>query len=317
MSSKSSRILRMKSPRLGDLLVVQPAGGLVQQEERAASPRGPVRARPASGSRTAVPLPGRAPGRAGRRRRAPRAPRSPRHSVLAHVRRRARCRAPTSSGRAGCSGTCSRRPCARSLNAGCLRIDEPSSRTSPESGLVQARDDVERRRLAGAVRADQPRDVALLDVERDAVEGDDAAEAHRHVPYLEERHRSTTLNGRAAVATKSALSDEHFVPVRGVTERPDAQPRARRCGHGDREEPILVRPACAANPARALVVLEAHAERLPTRSRPDMPPQSDLAASPRCLHEGQSEGGVGRLHEPVRREEPTLPAGRRTCRRAR
>ena len=33
-----------------------------------------------------------------------------------------------------------------------------------------------------------------LDVERDAVEGDDSAEAHGDVPYLEEGHPQQTLN---------------------------------------------------------------------------------------------------------------------------
>ena len=41
------------------------------------------------------------------------------------------------------------------LNAGCFRSEAPSRSTSPESGRVQARDDVERGRLAGAVRPDQ------------------------------------------------------------------------------------------------------------------------------------------------------------------
>src|SRR5207248_8026877 len=41
---------------------------------------------------------------------------------------------------------------------------------------VQAGDQVEERRLAGAVRADQPGNLALLDREPDVVDGDDAAE---------------------------------------------------------------------------------------------------------------------------------------------
>ena len=42
---------------------------------------------------------------------------------------------------------------------------------------VEPGDHVERRRLAGAVRADQARDLPRLDLERDSVEGDDAPEA--------------------------------------------------------------------------------------------------------------------------------------------
>src|SRR5262249_33413697 len=50
-------------------------------------------------------------------------------------------------------------------------------------------DDVEGGRLARAVRPDQAGDLAFLDVEGDAVEGDDASEPQRDVAYLEERHR--------------------------------------------------------------------------------------------------------------------------------
>ena len=53
--------------------------------------------------------------------------------------------------------------------------------------LVEARDDVERRRLAGAVRPDQPGDLALVDRERDVVERDDAAEGPGHVLDREDR----------------------------------------------------------------------------------------------------------------------------------
>ena len=75
------------------------------------------------------------------------------------------------------------------LCAGALRIDEPVEEYLAGVRLVQARDDVERGRLAGPVRPDEARDVPFLDVERDAVESDDAAEAQRDVPYLEEGHR--------------------------------------------------------------------------------------------------------------------------------
>jgi hypothetical protein len=72
-------------------------------------------------------------------------------------------------------------------------VEEHVARVRP----VQPRDDVEGGRLARAVRADEPRDLPLLDVERHAVERDDAAEAQGDVPYLEEGHRLETLNGPA------------------------------------------------------------------------------------------------------------------------
>jgi hypothetical protein len=52
--------------------------------------------------------------------------------------------------------------------------------------LVQPRQAVEERGLAGAVGADQPGDLPGLDAEGDAVEGDDAAETDRHVRHLEQ-----------------------------------------------------------------------------------------------------------------------------------
>src|SRR5439155_14110590 len=58
--------------------------------------------------------------------------------------------------------------------------------------LVEARDDVERRRLARAVRADEPRYLPLLHLERDAVEGDDAAKTERYVVYRHQRHPGAT-----------------------------------------------------------------------------------------------------------------------------
>jgi hypothetical protein len=58
---------------------------------------------------------------------------------------------------------------------------------APRLRPVQARDDVERRRLACAVRTDQAHDLALVGVERDAVERDDAAEARGDVLDGEQR----------------------------------------------------------------------------------------------------------------------------------
>ena len=52
---------------------------------------------------------------------------------------------------------------------------------------VEPADAVEQCRLAGAVRADQPEDLAFVDRERDAVERDDAAKAHRDIADFEQR----------------------------------------------------------------------------------------------------------------------------------
>ena len=54
--------------------------------------------------------------------------------------------------------------------------------------LVQPGDQVEERRLARAVRADQADDLALAGVKRDVVDGDDPAEPPRHVLNREQDH---------------------------------------------------------------------------------------------------------------------------------
>ena len=57
----------------------------------------------------------------------------------------------------------------------------------PLRRLVDAADDVEHRRLAGAVRTDEPADLPLARCRRsDAVERHDAAEAHRHLLHIEQ-----------------------------------------------------------------------------------------------------------------------------------
>ena len=60
----------------------------------------------------------------------------------------------------------------------------------PSVGLIDAADQVEDRRLAGAVRADDREHLALLDLEADRIDGADAAEADRDVVGAEQAHRS-------------------------------------------------------------------------------------------------------------------------------
>ena len=62
--------------------------------------------------------------------------------------------------------------------------DDPSGRRP-----VDARQHVEERRLAGAVRADQARDRALLDREVDVVDRDEAAELLAQPRDVEQRHQ--------------------------------------------------------------------------------------------------------------------------------
>ena len=70
--------------------------------------------------------------------------------------------------------------------------------------LVDAADDVEHRRLAGAVRPDEPADLALVDGERQPVERDDAAEAHRDVAHVEQRSTAAASVGPPGRSSRSA-----------------------------------------------------------------------------------------------------------------
>src|SRR2546423_1427232 len=63
-------------------------------------------------------------------------------------------------------------------------------------GPVEPRDQVEDRRLSRAVRPDQPDDLALADVERDAVDGNDPAEAPRQLLDRKQGHGGGLYGGR-------------------------------------------------------------------------------------------------------------------------
>ena len=64
----------------------------------------------------------------------------------------------------------------------------PSKTHAPGRRLVDAADDVEHRRLAGAVGSDEPADLTFVDGERQPVEGDDAAEPDGDVLHVEQCH---------------------------------------------------------------------------------------------------------------------------------
>ena len=68
-------------------------------------------------------------------------------------------------------------------------VDLVSVETDPARRADESGEAVDERGLAGAVRADQPDDLALVDVEIDLVDGLEAAERHRHRRRLEEAHR--------------------------------------------------------------------------------------------------------------------------------
>src|SRR5437899_3087785 len=66
--------------------------------------------------------------------------------------------------------------------------------------LHHARDAVEQRRLAGAIRPDEAQDLAPVEVDRDAVQRDHATEAHIDVPDPEHGHATGT---RLCVRTRT------------------------------------------------------------------------------------------------------------------
>jgi hypothetical protein len=68
-------------------------------------------------------------------------------------------------------------------------------------GRVEAAQAVEQCRLARAVRADQAEDLALCEVERDAVQRDDATEPQCNIADIEQRvaaHRSSLVGSEPA-----------------------------------------------------------------------------------------------------------------------
>ena len=76
----------------------------------------------------------------------------------------------------------------------------PSMRISPESAGCAPESVADQGRLAGAVAADEADDLARVEVERDVVDGVDAAEGDRDVAHLDERHaRRRRSSGRSAV----------------------------------------------------------------------------------------------------------------------
>ena len=187
-----------------DLFVIEPAGGLVeQQQQRACRPaRAPVRracARPSAGSRPAVwPLPS-SPTKAN----IARAVSSNSRSSLRAGRQRERVgQRPVAAARVradfdvvehrhggeqgrGLEG-------AADAERGDVRRRAAAQRLSvqPDVALrrpIEPAQAIEQGGFAGAVRPDQSDDTALGDGERDVIERDDAAEAHRHAGDVQQR----------------------------------------------------------------------------------------------------------------------------------
>ena len=79
-------------------------------------------------------------------------------------------------------------------------MSTPSKRTVPKRGVVQPRDHPQRGRLAGAVGAEQGDDLALVDRDREVVQGGDGAVADLRAGDLEQRHQELSGSGVVFVA---------------------------------------------------------------------------------------------------------------------
>ena len=126
----------------------------------------------------------------------------PRPARCRRVRRRSRhFRARSSSGTAGCSGTCARGrrrcACARGRRGHVDAVDENRARRR----AIKPGDDIERRRLAAAVRADQRMHAAAPHLKIDAVDRLQAAEILGEPSDLQ-RDRSAGIGGAQARAAR-------------------------------------------------------------------------------------------------------------------
>ena len=307
MSSKSSRIFLMNGAERRDLLVVQAARGLVEEEQ--------ARLRDERASELDALL----------------------NAVRQRRGKSARSRSPTTSSTSSASLLPHLPPAAVRADEHVLEdghrpeeldvlerprdplADDLVGRRLEDRGaveqhlagvrLVEPRDDVERRRLAGAVRPDQPRDVPFLDVERDAVESDDSAEAQGDVPYLEEGHPQETLNGPgAAVARKRRVSrrDGELAAPSRTDQSCTSDPAGARTLH--REHAARVRSSACRRASSSVVRAGSDPVRLPARAGADLPHRPDEAAAPRRPHEREAECRVRRLLHAVGGGEAALPA---------
>src|SRR5437667_232146 len=104
---------------------------------------------------------------------------------------------------------------------------------------MEAAQKVEAGCLAGAVRTDQPDDLARLDGEIEATDRRQSAEALREVARLEQRHVS---GDRAGCGGRCRPPPPQSAELRRQRDQAPGQEQNRR-QHGDREEYRLVRTA--------------------------------------------------------------------------
>ena len=218
------------------LLVGQPGAGLVEQHDawaarrrRGRSRRGAARAR-----RARRPWPSAATSR-------------PTNSIAAQhvgaprarVRRPSargsspRCRTPTAARSPARSGTCAAAPSARAGSRPSCSRSSPKARIEPAAGLDEAAEDVEERRLAGAVRADQAARPAGED-EAHVVDRRDAREAHGEALDLDHGVVLVAARERARTARGQPAEVGHVLRelLRRARRAPSAAPAAGRRRRG-------------------------------------------------------------------------------------
>src|SRR5262249_45646590 len=96
----------------------------------------------------------------------------------------------------------------------------------PCARRLQAGDHVEERRLAGAVGADEARDVSGLDVDGQVAERLKPTEVDRHLVYVEKRHVRSVPSSRPPARTHRSLAPPTAPAPRARARR--ARPWARR-----------------------------------------------------------------------------------------
>ena len=113
-------------------------------------------------------------------------------------------------------------PRGRSRTAGWPRISSPSKTTAPRVGAVEAGDQVEERRLAGAVGPDQRRDRAPLDVDGRAVDGAGCRRSACTTPSTSKIARGRSRrSGRRRPPAAASVTEHHLLPLAEDALRPE------------------------------------------------------------------------------------------------
>ena len=211
-------------------------------------------------------------------------------------------RARSASRRARRPGTSAPGPRPRALLRRRRVTSMPSKTIRPRSGVGEAGDDLEQRRLAGAVRADDAEDLATADVEAHAV---------RRRPRR--RSARTALHGqdRAAGLPRTGSRRPGAQALEAVL---GVQRRARR-GRGRRGRRRAARGAGRCRAARQHVVEAVAARPGRRRDRPAAAPRRAARRGPAPPGRACREAGQGRQADDDQRADERARAARSGRRR--